>query len=118
MRKNRLVGFIIMVIVGIAAGLVYGWVINPAGVKNTSLQSLRYDYKADYILMVAEGYASDGDLSGAVERLEAISTSDVIAAVQQGLVTAQQMGYSNLELQFMAELEKRLIASAVGVGDQ
>lgn len=104
--------------VGLAAGLVYGWVINPAGVKNTSLESLRNDYKADYVLMVAESYASDGDLAGAVERLEAISTSDAIAAVQQGLITAQQMGYSNIELQYMAALEKALTTSGSGAGDQ
>lgn len=114
MRKSRLVGFIIAIVVGIAAGLIYGWVINPAGVKNTSLKSLRNDYKADYVLMVAECYASDGDLAGAVERLKAISTSDAVSVVQQGLITAQQLGYSNLELQYMAELEKALTMSGVG----
>lgn len=118
MRKNRLVGFIIAIAVGISAGLIYGWVINPAGVKNTSLKSLRNDYKADYVLMVAEGYASDGDLTGAVERLEALSTSEAVSAVQQALLTAQQMGYSNIELQYMAELEKALNTLGAGVGEQ
>jgi len=110
MHKNRLVGFIIAIVVGIAAGLIYGWVINPAGVKNTSLESLRDDYKADYVLMVAESYASDSNLPGAVERLEALSNSDAITAVQQALITAQQMGYSNIELQYMAVLEKAIAA--------
>jgi len=112
MKKPRLVGFILTIAAGIAAGIVYGWVINPGEVVNASLDSLRKDYKADYVLMVAEIYASDGNTADAVKTLKSLNPSNPLAAVQEGLLTAQQMGYSITELRFMADLEKALTNSS------
>lgn len=111
MKRSRLVGFFIAIAAGIAAGLIYGWVISPAGVANTTLDSLRDDYKADYVLMAAENYASDGNLAKAIETLDSVTTSDALTVVREGLITAQQMGYSTSEMQFIAELEKAITAS-------
>lgn len=108
MKRSRLLGFLIVMLLGITAGLIYGWVINPVGVSNTSLDSLRSDYKADYLLMVAESYAADLDIAQAKKALESIMPGDPLRVVQEGLVTAQRLGYTTRELQFMAELEKAL----------
>ncbi len=105
MRKGRLIGFVLAILLGIAAGLIYGWLYYPAVVSASSPQSLRADYKADYVLMVAELYATDGDLENAVDHLERIKPGDPIGAVQRGLLTAQEMEYADWEMRLIADLE-------------
>ncbi len=108
MKISRRIGFILAIIAGVAVGLVYGWVINPADAANTSLESLRGDYKADYVLMVAENYAVKGDAVEAIYQLKYIDPSDPLSAVKEGLTTAQTLGYTGSELLVMDELEKAL----------
>ena len=50
---------LILAIIGIALGLLYGWVIEPVKFVDTTPASLRADYQTDYVLMVAEAYRSD-----------------------------------------------------------
>ena len=50
-------------------GLFYGWVVNPVEYVDIAPESLRVDYKTDYVLMVAEAYQVDHDLGLAVRRL-------------------------------------------------
>lgn len=64
--------FLVGLVLGIGLGLLYGWVIRPVEYVNTTPDSLRADYRADYVLMVAEGYAGDGDLALAQVRLAAL----------------------------------------------
>ena len=42
--------FLLVIILGLALGLVYGWVINPVSFQDTTLNNLRIDYKTDYTL--------------------------------------------------------------------
>ncbi len=106
MKKSRLIGFMIAILLGIAGGLAYGWMYYPAEITTTTLEDLRSDYKADYVLMVAEVYSSDGDLANAVELLEKINPDDPLRAVQEGLLTAQKMGYEDWEMRYIADLER------------
>ncbi|MBU4352946.1 MAG: hypothetical protein KJ939_07765 [Nanoarchaeota archaeon] len=39
--------FLIMIALGLAAGLVYGWVIRPVEYTNTKTDTLRADYRRD-----------------------------------------------------------------------
>jgi len=105
MRKGRLIAFIFAILLGAAAGLMYGWLYYPAKISAGSLHSLREDYKADYVLMVAELYATDGNLENAVDLLDRIKPADPIGAVQRGLLTAQDMGYADWEMRLIANLE-------------
>ena len=45
---------------GIGLGLLYGWVIDPADFFDLTPDTLRADYKADYVLMTAEAYRATG----------------------------------------------------------
>jgi hypothetical protein len=108
MTRSRLIGFIIVVVMGITAGLVYGWVINPAGVKNTTLESLRADYKTDYVLMVAEKFAVDRDPGEAILFLQSLSPAEPLKAVQQALISGQELGYESKDMQLLANLEMGL----------
>lgn len=105
MKKNRLIGFVIAILLGVAGGMVLGWLYYPAEITTTSMQDLRADYKADYVLMVAEAYATDGDMEHALGLLTKINPENPLRVVQQGLLTAQQMGYEDWEMRFMADLE-------------
>ena len=112
MNRKRWFGFIAIILIGLAAGLVYGWVIHPAQVGNTTLDTLRSDYKADYVLMVSETYLASADLDQAKKDLEAIDPANPLRAVQTGLITAQSLGYPTDDLQMMAQLEAALSAAS------
>ena len=107
----------LFILIGFVMGLIYGWVVNPAGVKNTSLSSLRADFKADYVVMVSEIYATNHDVNAAHKDLESIaSQGDVIQVVHEALLVGQQFGFSEREMRAMADLEIDLTAAAKGNG--
>ena len=116
MSRGRWLGFIAAILVGLTAGLVYGWVLRPAPVSNTTLASLRDDYKADYVLMVAETYQTSGNLEQARDDLEYIRPGEPLIAVQSALLTGQQLGYANPEMQLIAQLEMALKGDSAGAG--
>jgi hypothetical protein len=108
LRQRRTIGFILAILLGVIGGLLYGWFVRPPEVKNTTLSSLRSDYQADYVLMVARAYPDPADLTSAVEKLKELDPSNPLRAVQQALLTAQQLGYSDSDLRALAALEMRL----------
>ncbi|HSL45503.1 MAG TPA: hypothetical protein VK897_18860, partial [Anaerolineales bacterium] len=65
----RRIGFIIAILIGLAGGLYYGWVVNPVNYVDTTIDTLRPDYQTDYVLMVAEAYHANLDLDLAARRL-------------------------------------------------
>jgi hypothetical protein len=103
-RIKRLIWFILSILLGVGAGLAVGWVVQPARYANTHMDSLRSDYMADYVLMVAEAYGTDGDLAAAVNNLETLSTEKPIRTVQQAIITAQQIGYAPEDIELLGRL--------------
>ncbi len=65
-RTTRL---LLGVILGLLLGLVYGWLIRPVEYIDTTPDSLRVDFRTDYVLMAAEAYSAEGDLDLAHFRL-------------------------------------------------
>lgn len=57
------------VIIGLAAGLFYTWQVNPVKYTDVSPDTLRADYKTDYVVMIAHAYAADSNLDLARARL-------------------------------------------------
>jgi len=76
-------------VVGIGAGLLYGWVIRPLSYIDTAPDSLRADFQTDYVLMVAEVYGADGELDLAVRRLASLGPTPpdqiVVSALEYAL---------------------------------
>ena len=105
MKKSRLLGFVIAILVGVAGGLMLGWGFNPNEAPSTRLRDLREDFKADYVLMVAETYAGNGDLGKAINLLEQLNPDNPLRAVQEGLLSAQKMGYLDWEMRYLIDLE-------------
>ena len=106
---KRLIWFLVMIVLGLAAGLVYGWLINPVKYVNTSAESLHPGYKADYVLMVAEIYKMDGDLPGAIQRLSLLGELPAQRLVADGLLTARGAGYAGADLALMEALSQALV---------
>jgi hypothetical protein len=103
---SRWILFLITIALGFAAGLFYGWKINPVNRENTTADSLREDYKADYVLMVAEAYQAEGDLNSAIDRLSALGSQPPAEIVSNAIQFAAtiQPPYAESALVLMRKL--------------
>ncbi|MCX6055336.1 MAG: hypothetical protein NTZ74_10565 [Chloroflexi bacterium] len=115
MKRSRLFGFIIAIVIGLFAGLFYGWMVNPSEVSNTTLDSMRGDFRADYVLMVAESFSVDQNLQTAVSMLVPVSPLNPSKAVKEALITGQQLNYSIQEMQVLAVLEIAMNTNSASV---
>lgn len=104
----KILAFGCAVLLGIAAGLALGWLVLPASPAGSPPSSLRSDYKADYVLMVAEAYSADQNLEQAGLQLAALGGSSPAAAANQAVVWASQHGYAAGDLRKMAGLASGL----------
>ena len=104
-RTQRLIFFTLAICIGIAAGLIYGWVINPREIAQGGPEALRMDYKTDLVLMVAELYQNDGDLSGAQARLSFISKNTPLEIITSALIFAENVQYDPLDVSTMLALK-------------
>ncbi len=105
---SRWLRFFIIMLVGIGLGLLYGWVVDPVDYVDTTPASLRADYKADYVLMVAEIYEADRDAEAAVMRLTYLGDPSPVDSVQNALVFAVEAGYSPEDLRRLRDLADAL----------
>ena len=107
-RAVRFVWFGISILVGIAAGLFIGWSLLPVEYANTTPESLRMDYKIDYILMVAEIYAAEEDAEAAIMWLEPLASDYSVRMVQQAALDARDLGYEITDLELIVKLSQAL----------
>jgi hypothetical protein len=107
---SRLTKFLIAVLLGAAAGLFYGWVVNPVEYVDIAPVSLRVDYKTDYVLMVAEAYQVDHDLGLAVHRLALLGSTAPTDTVANALSYALQHEYASQDLSLFQLLGEDLLA--------
>ncbi len=109
MSPQRWILFALSILVGIALGLIYGWVISPVEYVDTSPDSLRADYRADYVLMVAEIYQTEQDPGKAIRRLALLGGATLpheIAA--EALQFAQTNPYSPQDILLLQNLSLAL----------
>ena len=62
-------GLIIGLVMGVSAGLVYAWAINPVVQYATEPWQLEQDDRAQYMVAVALAFQHDSDLNHAIQRL-------------------------------------------------
>ncbi len=98
---SRWTRFLIAILVGLAAGLYYGWVLNPVQYVDTLPAALHPAYKADYVLMTAEIYRADGDLPAAVQRLRLLGPQPPAETTRAAIAFASSAGYGDRDLQTM-----------------
>lgn len=95
---SRWIRFIIAILVGVAAGLLYGWVISPVEYVDTTPDTLRIDYQSDYVLMVAEIYSIEDDLALAVRRLALLGDDSPDEIANRALIFAENQGYIDSDI--------------------
>lgn len=69
MNGTRWVPFALGMLLGLAGGLYYTWLINPVEYVETAPDSLRQDFREDYLALIGAAYAETGDLARARARL-------------------------------------------------
>ena len=109
---GRWILFLLMIALGAAAGLFYGWVLQPVQQPEAVPQNLRVDYRTDYVLMVAEAYQAEGDLAAARQRLSLLGPEADEAKVAQAIEFAQRPGYAQQDRSLLQDLQVALLADA------
>jgi len=112
MTSNRSlwVFIVLALIVGIAIGIFYGWYVDPVDFFDLTPDTLRADYKADYVLMTAEAYRSEQDAGLAARRLAIFGTNSPSAIAADGLAYARGNTFSDFDIALIQELVTALQA--------
>jgi hypothetical protein len=101
---------LLMTAVGIAFGLLYGWMINPVKFIDTTPDSLRIDFRTDYVLMVAETFHSDQNVELAVRRLAIFGSETPATTCSQAIQAGRQLNYSQSDITLLQELTRAMQA--------
>lgn len=101
---------LIAIILGIALGLIYGWTIDPVQFVDTTPDSLRADYRSDYVLMIAEAYHANQDAGIAARRLAVFGSDAPATIAAQALQTGQASGYAPSDISLLQELTRAMQA--------
>ena len=103
-ERSRWIFIVLALLAGIGLGLAYGWVIEPVEYFDLTPDTLRTDYKADYVLMVAEAYRSDQDPGLAARRLAVFGSQSPSDIAAMGLAYARTSGFPDTDIVLMQEL--------------
>lgn len=68
-------------VLGIAAGLIFTWLLFPVVYEDTSPGTLAEGYKEIYRRTIAEVYLITGDLDRAISRLNVLENDDIVFAL-------------------------------------
>ncbi len=112
MRTAGWIAVIVGLILGAAAGVTYAWKVDPVAYVDTAPGSLRSDFRALYLSLIASAYAGRPDLARARARLALLPDPDpanTLAALAQQLLAA---GRPASEARAMAQLAQDLRGGA------
>ena len=98
-------------ILGVALGLGYAWMINPVEYVDAPPYALRQDFKEQYRVLIALAYQYNGDLERAIYRLEALQDEDITRTLAMQAQQALADGRPEAETQALG-----LLAVALGQG--
>ena len=104
MKSNRWLFILLSLIAGISIGLTYGWVLDPVDYFDLTPNTLRADYKADYVLLVAEAYRSNPDSGLAARQLAIFGAGSPSSIAAQSLDYARASGFADSDISMMQEL--------------
>jgi hypothetical protein len=98
--------FFLTIAVGAAGGLYYGWMIKPVERLEASPANLRSDWKSDIVLMVAEAYDAEGDLTMALRRLAMLEDESPAVSIEKAIHFAVSINppYAEADLHLMQAL--------------
>ena len=94
--------------IGLAGGLYYAWLVSPVEYVRTAPDSLRADFRADYLGLIASAYAGGGDLVRARTRLALFP--DLNPATELAALAQQRLagGFAESEARALSQLASAL----------
>ncbi len=98
MTSSNWIKISLALLIGIALGLVYGWAINPIEYTDVTPNILREDYRADYVLMVAEAYQGEQNPELAARRLAMLGSEPPAQFVSSTIEYAHVNGFTQDEI--------------------
>lgn len=104
MPSSNWIKIIAAAAVGVALGLLYGWVIDPVEYTDITPASLREDYRADYVLTVAEAYHSEFNSGAAARRLALLGSEPPDQYVIFALEYARTNNFTDQEISLLQDL--------------
>ena len=115
----RVSRFLVGLAIGLALGLGYAWLLQPVTYFDTAPASLRQDYRTDYVLMVAQAYQPEGDLSLVLLRLAALGPEPPVDMVDGALEFAGANEFTAADTQALTDLatDLRTLPAAPGADD-
>lgn len=99
---------------GALVALAYGWLIQPVEYIDTSPDSLRIDFRTDYVLMGAEAYSGDRDLNLARVRLAALGPQPPEQYATQAVEYALEHEFGRTDLELLNQLALALRSTPQG----
>lgn len=107
--------FVIALVVGLGSGLYLSWLVFPVS-TSASPAAFRQDFKSDYIYMVSQTYAADGNLPRAEERLALLADSALKETLRFQLETSLREGQPATAVRNLANLAVALGVEGTSVG--
>jgi hypothetical protein len=101
---------LLALLAGIGLGLSYGWYVDPVDYMDLAPDALRFDFKADYVLMAAEAYRAELDPGLAARRLAVFGARSPSAIAGDALAYARSNGFSDFEIALIQDLVTALQA--------
>lgn len=101
---KRWIFILLAFLLGIGAGLAYGWYIEPVEFFDLSPDTLRADYKTDYVLMTAEAYRLEQDPGTAARRLAIFGAQSPFAIAAEALTYARTNGFPDSDIVLLQDL--------------
>ena len=110
MKSGRWIFVVLALLAGIGLGIAYGWYLDPVDYFDLTPDTLRADYKADYVLMIAEAYRVEQDPGLAARRLAVFGSRSPSAIATDGLDYARASGLPDADIVLIQELVTALQA--------
>jgi hypothetical protein len=104
MTSSNWIKIIIAASIGIALGVIYGWLIDPIEYTDVTPNILREDYRADYVLMVAEAHQSELNPETAARRLAILGSESPAQIAAATLDFAKNNGFTQNEIAALQSL--------------
>jgi len=107
--------FLLTLVIGLLAGLIYGWLVSPLELVDTTPDMLSADYRTDIVLMVAEIHAAAADPGSSRQVLVYFFPQSPGITATEALAYASAVGYAQPDLSLLLSLSRAMPATDPGV---